>query len=164
MKDAPPAFDPGFWDKETHLYTGEYGTRVYMSAYGVCLSTKSFSSEAPENCSSLTERLCLLVSVSVVKQPQNVTLSECQKGRVVKTTYQHFPLDGRPCQNARWVVLTPCENSPFVSECIVALYRNSTLSALDGYIMTLEIAAYAQHWHSDPEWSTLDTDIRSKWS
>ncbi len=72
-----------------------------------------------------------------------VPLSECQKGRVVKTTYQHFPLDGHPCQNARWVVLTPCENSLFVSECIIALYRNGTLSALDGYIVTLEIAAYA---------------------
>ncbi len=32
--------------------------------------------------------------------------------RVVKTTYQHFPLDGRPCQNARWVVLTLCQKSP----------------------------------------------------
>ncbi len=91
----------------------------------------------------------------------NMTLSECQKGRVVKTTYQHFPLNGHPCQNARWVVLTPCENSPFVSECIIALYRNGTLSALDGYIVKLEIAAYAQHWHCDPEWCTLDTDIRS---
>ncbi len=39
-------------------------------------------------------------------------LSECQKGRVVKTTYQHFPLDGHPCQNALWVLLTPCQNSP----------------------------------------------------
>ncbi len=89
-------------------------------------------------------------------------LSECQKGRVVKTTYQHFPLDGRPCQNAQWVVLTPCENSPFVSQCIITLYRNGTLSALDGYIVTLEIAPYAQHWHSDPERSTLDTDSHSK--
>ncbi len=100
-----------------------------------------------------------------VKIPnKQLPLSECQKGRVVKTTYQHFPLDGRPCQNARWVVLTPCENSLFMSECIVALYRNGTLSALDGYIVTLEITAYAQHWHSDPERSTLDTDICSKWS
>ncbi len=40
------------------------------------------------------------------------TLSECQKGRVVKNTYQHFPLDGRPCQNALWVLRTPCQNSP----------------------------------------------------
>ncbi len=91
-----------------------------------------------------------------------MTLSECQKGRVVKTTYQHFPLNDRPCQNTRWVLLTLCENSPFVSECIVALYRNGTLSALDGYIVTLEITAYAQHWHSDPERSAFDTDIYSK--
>ena len=90
------------------------------------------------------------------------TVSECQKGRVVKTTYQQFPLDGRPCQNARWVVLTPCENSPFMSECIVALYRNGTLSALDGYIVTLEFAHPVQHYHFDPERSTLDTYIRSQ--
>ena len=89
-------------------------------------------------------------------------MSECQKGRVVKTTYQHFPLNGRPCQNARWVVLTLCENSPFVSECIVALYRNGTLSALDGYIVTLEFAHPVQHYHFDPERSTLDTYIRSQ--
>ncbi len=90
------------------------------------------------------------------------TLSECQKGRVVKTTYQHFALDGRPCQNARWVVLTPCENSPFMSECIVALHRNGTLSALDGYIVTREFTHPVQHYHFDPEQSTLDTYICSQ--
>ncbi len=90
------------------------------------------------------------------------TVLECQKGRVVKTTYQHFALDGRPCQNARWVVLTPCENSPFVSECIVALRRNGTLSALDGYIVTREFAHPVQHYHFDPERSTLDMYIHSQ--
>ena len=98
----------------------------------------------------------------VCQTAEHWAVSECQKGRVVKTTYQHFPLDSRPCQNARWVVLTPCENSPFVSECIVALYRNGTLSALDGYIVTLEFAHPVQHYHFDPERSTLDTYIRSQ--
>ncbi len=104
----------------------------------------------------------------VISTPINIvgqsmrTLSECQKGRVVKTTYQQFPLDSRPCQNARWVVLTPCEKSPFVSQCIVALHRNGTLSALDGYIVTWEFAHPVQHYHFDPERSPLDTYIRSK--
>ncbi len=49
-----------------------------------------------------------------------------------------------------------------MSECIVVLYMNSALSALDGYIVTLEIAAYAQHWHFDTEWCHSDTEVRSK--
>ncbi len=51
---------------------------------------------------------------------------------------------------------------PFVSECIIALYSNSALPALDGYIVTLEIDAYAQHYHCDTEQCHSDTDVRSK--
>ncbi len=49
-----------------------------------------------------------------------------------------------------------------MSECIIELYRNGTLSALDGDILTLEIAHPVQHYHFDPERSALDTDSRSK--
>ncbi len=49
-----------------------------------------------------------------------------------------------------------------MSECIIALYRNGILSALDGDILTLEIAPSVQHYHFDPERSALDTDSHSK--
>ncbi len=49
-----------------------------------------------------------------------------------------------------------------MSKCIVVLYRNGTLSALDGDILTLEITPLVQHYHFDPERSALDTDSHSK--
>ncbi len=79
-------------------------TRIYFSSFAPTIPCRT----PPEvGCSC-----CMIFSERCVGTDSLHTLSECQKGRVVKTTYEHFPLDGRPCQNARWVVLTPCQNSP----------------------------------------------------
>ncbi len=49
-----------------------------------------------------------------------------------------------------------------MSEYIIALYSNGALPALDGYIVTLEIAAYAQYCHSETERCYCGTDICSE--